>query len=380
VNAPPQPGGIVSTRPELTEVALDGPLKNMAQAWSIAQVLAQSSMVPHALRGSPQNALVTMMLGQELGLTWTQATRGIYVLPNGTPGLRGQLLLALIRKAGHRYTFERDDNSCKCTITRKDEDFKVPYEGTFTLDDALAAGLVSKKDGKLFARSSSGNPLPWEQYRRDMLQWRAVARAAGVGAPEVIYGFDIAGIGDSAETAAGAAPAGPAPAPAGAATWQAEVVDVKEKLAGLDQQAQATAEHMGGWQDGKETHPGEAQPEAEEMPFPEDPGVAGSPAQAEPERRRAAPPGYDDLDQLLKRCGFHGPAQSDLVSALVHRDVSGLSDLSKGEVLIAHDVITRAVKGATTVGARRASLAQLAAAERDVLQSQDEESTWLSKD
>ena len=186
---------------ELSDVMLDGPLKNMAQAWAIAKILAMSSMVPQALRGSPQNCLVTMMLGQELDLTWTQATRGIYVLPNGTPGLRGQLLLALIRKAGHRYTFDRTDDSCTCTITRKDEDFKVPYEGAFNLDDAKAAGLVTEKDGKLFARSNSGQPLPWQQYRRDMLQWRSVARAAAIGAPEVIYGFDIAGIGDNTEGA-----------------------------------------------------------------------------------------------------------------------------------------------------------------------------------
>lgn len=360
---PDPPTSIVSTRPELTEVALDGPLKNMAQAWSIAQVLAQSSMVPGALRGSPQNCLVTMMLGQELGLTWTQATRGIYVLPNGTPGLRGQLLLALIRKAGHRVTFERGDDWCKCTITRGDEEFKVPYEGIFNLEDAKAAGLVTQaKDGRLVARSNSGNPLPWEMYRRDMLQWRAVARAAGIGAPEVIYGFDIAGIGDGAEPTAAA---GPAPAQP-AQTWQAEVVqDVKDQLADLDKQTKDS-------------------PQAEEGLFQEDDVLPGSDAPrhtAEPEPDRPAPPGYDDLDQLLQRSGFHGEAQVDLVSALVHRDVTALGDLSKGEVLIAHDVITRAVKGSTTVGARRAALAQLAAAEREATEAADEEThSWYDRD
>ena len=359
----PQPGGVVAARPELLEVALDGPLKNMAQAWSIAQVLAQSSMVPRALRGSPQNCLVTMMLGQELGLTWTQATRGIYVLPNGTPGLRGQLLLALIRQAGHRFTFERGDDWCKCIITRADEDHKIKHVGEFNLADAKAARLVTEKDGKLLARSQNGEPLPWEQYRRDMLQWRAVARAAGIGAPEVIYGFDIAGIGDAAEPAAESA-GGSGPAVSPPQTWQAEVVeDVKTKLADLDQQAQSSV----------------TEPDPE--PFPDDPGVAGPADQGsgnEPER--AAPPGYDDLDQLLKRCGFHGKAQAELVSALVHRDVSGLPDLSKGEVMIAHDVITRSVKDSPSVGARRAVLAQLAAAERDVMDSRDEDSNWLNKD
>ena len=366
----PNPGGIVATRPELLEVALDGPLKNMAQAWAIAQVLAQSSMVPSALRGSPQNCLVTMMLGQELGLTWTQATRGIYVLPNGTPGLRGQLLLALIRKAGHRVKFERGDDWCKCVITRGDEDHKFDYEGTFNLADAKAAGLVTEaKDGRLVARSNSGNPLPWEQYRRDMLQWRAVARASGIGAPEVIYGFDIAGIGDGAEPAAAAGPA-----PAQPQTWQAEVVDnVKDQLSNLDVQTQASAP----------PNPGEAQP-ADDPGFPEDKVVPGSNGQGdngEPDEQRPAP-GYDDLSQLLRRCGFHGTAQNELVSALVHRDIGSLGDLSKGEVLIAHDVITRAIKDTgSTVGARRAALTALAAAERDVMESAEEEAaSWYDKD
>ncbi len=404
VNTPPEETAVARRDPQLdlSEVMLDGPLRNMAQAWAIAKVVAQSSMVPGALRGSPQNVLVTMMLGQELDLTWTQSTRGIYVLPNGTPGLRGQLLLALIRKRGHRYTFERADDSCTCIITRKDEDFKIPYKGTFSLDDALAAGLVTEKDGKLFARSHDGKPLPWQQYRRDMLQWRAVARAAGIGAPEVIYGFDIAGIGDG--SADGAVSAAPGPAqPGGTGPGQvftAEVVapeqDARQKLAELNAemgggqhlrgpgaQTQATADHMQQWQDGKETRPGEAQP-ADDALFPEDGGVAGAHDQGgrpEPGQQRGTPPGYDDLAQLLRRCGFHADAQHDLVSALVHRDIGSLGDLSKGEVLIAHDVITRAIKNeGSTVGARRAALTRLAAAERDAMQSQDEEATWADKD
>jgi len=355
-------------RLDLSEVLLDGPLKNMAQAWAIAKVLAQSSMVPQALRGSPQNCLVTMMLGQELGLTWTQATRGIYVLPNGTPGLRGQLLLAMIREAGHRYRFVRADNSCTCVITRKDEDFKVEYEGTFSVDDAKAAGLVTVKDGKLFARSRNGDPLPWEQYRRDMLQWRAVARAAGIGAPEVIYGFDIAGIGDGAE---GAVPAGaaPGPVPAGAPStgitgpgqvYTAEVVspeqDARQKLAELNAEMTAGVDEIG---QNVPVADYDVRGDVEETKSPTKPARQQAPA----------PPGYDDLDQLLKRSGFHDVAQATLVSALIHRDVGGLSELSKAEVLITHDVVTKAIRGTSTTGARRAALSQLAAAERDAMEA-----------
>lgn len=354
---------------DLSEIMLDGPLKNLAQAWAIAKVLSQSTMVPRALQGSAQNCLVTMMLGQELGLTWTQATRGIYVLPNGTPGLRGQLLLAKIRENGHRYTIEHGDNSCTCTITRKDEDYKTPYVGTFNLDDAKAAGLVTQtKEGKLVARSNSGQPLPWEQYRRDMLQWRAVARAAGIGAPEVIYGFDIAGIGDGAEGAAPAMAPGPAPnpptTPGPGQVYTAEVVDdTQAKLAQLNEQmAEGTQADY-------------------DASFPRDSAVPPGPDAPGDTGKQPAPPGYDDLDQLLKRSGYHGDAQPELVSALVHRKVGSITDLSKGEVMIAHDVISRAVTGATTVGARRAALSKLADAEREAMEEADGEAgLWYDRD
>ncbi len=61
------------------------------------------------------------------------------------------------------------------------------------------------------------------------------------------------------------------------------------------------------------------------------------------------------------------------MSSVVHRDVSSLGDLSKAEVLIAHDVISKAIKGMSTVGARRTALTQLAAAERDAMEAAEHE-------
>ena len=366
--------GTVAQRPhdpvlDLHDVGLDGPLKDMAQAWAIARVLAQSTMVPRALQGSPQNCFVTMMTGQELGLRWQQAIRAIYVTPNGQPGLRGSFLLARIRQVGHRYTFERGDDYCKCIITRKDEDYAEEYVGEFSLTDALAADLITEKDGRYYARSLQGNkPLPWEQYRRDMLQWRAVARACGIGAPEVIYGFDIAGISENEEPA----PTAPLPAPA-----QPKVDDVhivRDKLAELDSQAQqgqarrddtrggglAVAEYdatpegsasdMGAADEGENTST--------------DPRAAGATAVrgAQP----SAAPDLDDLRKLLNRCGYtEADDAADAVSALVHRPVFGISSLTGAEILMAHDMITKAVKGATRSEQRHDRLAKVITAERD---------------
>lgn len=365
---------------DLSEIMLDGPLKDLAQAWAIAKMLSQSTMVPKALQGQPQNCLVTMMLGQELGLTWTQATRAIYVLPNGTPGLRGQFLLAQIRRAGHRYRFERAENYCKCIITRKDEDFKVEYDGEFSLDDAIAAQLVTKKDdGTLVARSYDGKPLPWEHYRREMLQWRSVARAAGVGAPEVVFGFDIAGIGEIDNP--GSAPAGPQPPPQ---VVTAEVVDdgqqVRDKLAELD--AQANVQSPAAEDD---TTAGHGRAVADYDARPEGPGGSEAAAPGEGERKstdpradgatapRSAqpspPPDLNDVRQLLARCGYTtNSTQVDALGVLAHREVSSLSALTPGEILMAHDAITRAIAGAARKEQRHDELAKAIAAERDAME------------
>jgi hypothetical protein len=312
-------------------VDLDDPLSDLDQAFRLATMLAQSSMVPQALRGSPQNCLVTMLLGRELGLSWIQAIRGIYVLPNGQPGLRGALLLARIRAAGHRYEFIETDDSCEFVITRKDEEFKIKYNGTFTVEDAKAAGLVHVKDGKLIARSNSGAPLPWESYRRDMLQWRAVARGAARACPELIFGFDLAGIGDGGDGGSHQALSQPPAPPAGPNGSGGQ--DVKDKLAELDRQHSENFE------------PPEEPVEAvivEDLPATE----------ADPENPEARPPSLPELHELLRRCGFPGSAQTRVCSVLAHRDIVDMSKLTAGEIFMIHDTITRVAWGKSSMKER----------------------------
>lgn len=325
-------------------VDLNDPLADLDQAFRLAKMLSQSSMVPQALRGSPQNCLITMLLGRELGLSWIQAIRGIYVLPSGQPGLRGSLLLARIRAAGHRYEFIETDNECLFVLTRKDEDFKTKHTGKFSLEDAKAAGLVKEHDGKLVARSRNGDPLPWELYRRDMLQWRAVARGAARGCPELIFGFDLAGIGDG-DDGANTVTAEVIPQPHREPT-ESEASELREKLAELNRQhetgpdGQATHEHMERWQKGEETHKGEE-------------GEADYEAEPGKEKRT---PGLPELHELLRRCGYTGTGQKKLCAALIHRQISDMSQLTPGEIFMVHDTVTRVSWGVPAMKERHDAL------------------------
>ena len=176
-------------------VDMSRPITDLDEAWRVATMLANANALPRALQGNPANIILIMMTGQELGMTANQAIRLVYVPSSGVPQLRGEALLVRLRQKGHSYNqpvYTDDGNKCTFTLTRGD-DHQV-FTGDFSLDDALTAGLVTRdNDGELVALSQLGKPMPWQQYRRDMLFWRAVARAVRIGAPEITYGFDIAG-------------------------------------------------------------------------------------------------------------------------------------------------------------------------------------------
>lgn len=171
-------------------VPLDGPLADADQAWRLAQFFAAADIVPQDLRGKPANAFLVILYGQRLGLPPEIALSTVSVV-KGRPRMAGQLLLAKVREAGHKPKVVHGVNECTVTITRGDDGDE--HTETFTLDDAVIARLCSIKDGKTFARSKSGEPLPWETYPKRMLQWRAVGACVDVICPEVKMGFLVEG-------------------------------------------------------------------------------------------------------------------------------------------------------------------------------------------
>lgn len=172
-----------------TPVPLDGPLADADQAWRLAQFFAAADIVPQDLRNKPANAFLVILYGQRLGLPPEIALSTVSVV-KGKPRMAGQLLLAKVREAGHRPKIVHGENQCTVTITRDDGD---EHTETFTLAEAVKAGLCKIKEGQVQARSQNGEPLPWETYTKRMLQWRAVGACVDVICPEVKMGFVVEG-------------------------------------------------------------------------------------------------------------------------------------------------------------------------------------------
>jgi len=135
--------------------------QNMSEAFQMAETLAGSQMVPKAYQGKPQDALVAMMMGSELGLNPIQSLSNIAVI-NGKGAIYGDALLALVQNhpkfGGHEEHFDEQSMTATCTVWRKGDQQK--HTVTFSQADAQKAGLWGKQG-------------PWTQYPKRMLMWRA---------------------------------------------------------------------------------------------------------------------------------------------------------------------------------------------------------------
>jgi hypothetical protein len=151
----------------------------MAEALEMANLMADSDMVPEDFKGKPGNVLVAVQMGSEVGLPAVQAIQNIAVI-NGRPALWGDAALAVVKAHSAfesiKETLDESTMTAMCTIKRKNEEARTV---TFSQSDAEKAGLWSKKG-------------PWTQYPKRMLQMRARSFALRDVFPDALKGIAIA--------------------------------------------------------------------------------------------------------------------------------------------------------------------------------------------
>lgn len=134
---------------------------SLTEAMQMAEMLSSSEMVPKHYQRKPQDTLVAMMMGSELGLNPIQSLQNIAVI-NGKPAIYGDALLALVQNnpkfGGHEESFDDSTMTATCTVWRRGDTKR--HTVTFSQADASKAGLWDKAG-------------PWKQYPKRMLMWRA---------------------------------------------------------------------------------------------------------------------------------------------------------------------------------------------------------------
>jgi hypothetical protein len=147
------------------------------QAVTMANMLADSDLVPKDFKGKPGNCMIAMQWGTEIGLQALQAMQNIAVF-NGRPSLWGDAVIALARSSpACEYILETQTaTEATCRVKRRGEPEQVR---TFSMTDAKLAGLWGKAG-------------PWTQYPKRMMQMRARAFAIRDVFPDVLKGLPIA--------------------------------------------------------------------------------------------------------------------------------------------------------------------------------------------
>lgn len=157
-------------------------LRSFTEVVTFADRASKTEMVPKQYRGKPDDIVVSIMQGMELGLRPLASLKSIAVI-NGIPSIYGDAPLALVYKSGKleyiKETLDEDAEQGGMVATCRVKRINQPeIIQTYSVDDAKKAGLWGK----------SG---PWQTAPKRMLKFRARSFALRDGFPDVLNGIDI---------------------------------------------------------------------------------------------------------------------------------------------------------------------------------------------
>ena len=151
----------------------------LTEAIQFSDMLASSSMVPKAYQGKPQDILVCVQWGYEMGLAPMQALQNIAVI-NGKPSVYGDAMMALVQASAvcedveEFFEGEGTPNPVAVCIAKRKN--RKPVVAKFSVEDAKRAGLWGKQG-------------PWSAYPKRMMQMRARGFALRDAFPDVLKGL-----------------------------------------------------------------------------------------------------------------------------------------------------------------------------------------------
>lgn len=164
-------------------IAIEGGLvkcNDISEAYRYANYIVKSGFAPQCFK-TPEAVLIAVQYGAEVGLKPMQALQSISVV-NGRPGLWGKALPGIVLQHGILEKFnewtegEGENVVAICEVKRKGMDtVRVEKFGAL---DAKKAGLWGKTG-------------PWSQYPKDMLKYKARARAFNALFADVLCGLPV---------------------------------------------------------------------------------------------------------------------------------------------------------------------------------------------
>jgi hypothetical protein len=155
-------------------------LASIDDHWRYAQMVVSSGLAPKSF-SRPEQVLIAVQMGAEIGLTPMQSLANIAVI-NGRAALWGDALIALVRRSSlckslgqPRYEGQGESRVCIVKAVRSNGD---TAEGRFGYADAKRAGLLTRDTYKSYA---------------DRMYWRrAVGHVVHELFPDLLMGLAVA--------------------------------------------------------------------------------------------------------------------------------------------------------------------------------------------
>lgn len=185
----------VTTANEKVPIKMGLAPTSLDEAWRMANFMSKSGLVPKNYQNAPNDILVAIQYGMELGFAPMQSLQSIAVI-NGKPGIYGDGFMALIMSsplyADHDEYYEVDgkqvdaltiedlkkpNTAAVCTFWRRGK--QTPVTRKFSVGQAIKAQLLGKQG-------------PWSTYPDRMLRWRAVSWAGRDAFPDLMRGVKTA--------------------------------------------------------------------------------------------------------------------------------------------------------------------------------------------
>jgi hypothetical protein len=153
--------------------------QTMTEAIDFSNMLSKSTMVPKAYQNKPEDVLVAVQWGYELGLAPLQALQNIATI-NGKPSVYGDAAMALVQNSpvceDVKEYFEGEGTSNPIAVCVAKRKSRTEVISKYSVEDAKRAGLWNKQG-------------PWTQYPKRMLQMRARGFALRDAFPDVLKGL-----------------------------------------------------------------------------------------------------------------------------------------------------------------------------------------------